>query len=480
MKRRSETRGETEKKVVLSDEVTSFYDNPIESFDRLNNKYFPVGDNTFVLAPINSFETLLYSQFSKEGNLVFSPFSIATALGMVYEGARDETASEILALFQCPPFSIATALGMVYEGARDETASEILALFQCPPFSIATALGMVYEGARDETASEILALFQCPPFSIATALGMVYEGARDETASEILALFQCPIRDYGKINASFHSANAVFIDQRFEVLKGFTSALRKYYKSGCIKVDFRHGAREQINDWVSSRTNDKIKDLLPVVDPNTKLILVNAIYFLGDWEEPFDPRRTTSEPFFTEGKEMKVKMMYRKMEQASYAAFNADGSPFLGEEYPKDGFQVLEIPYKQGLSMVIVLPSVGSAFPKFSNFNCKQRDVDVSLPKFKVECQFELTEPLQALGMKRAFSPAAQLQGIAPGLIISKVIHKAFVDVNEQGTEAAAATAVMMKMGCARFIPEFNANRPFMFAIRIRGHLLFMGRFVSP
>ena len=421
MKRRSETRGETEKKVVLSDEVTSFYDNPIESFDRLNNKYFPVGDNTFVLAPINSFETLLYSQFSKEGNLVFSPFSIATALGMVYEGARDETASEILALFQCPPFSIATALGMVYEGARDETASEIL------------------------------------------------------------APFQCPMRDYGKIkNASFHSANAVFVDQRFEVLKGFTSALRKYYKSGCIKVDFRHGAREQINDWVSSRTNDKIKDLLPVVDPNTKLILVNAIYFLGDWEEPFDPRRTTSEPFFTEGKEMKVKMMYRKMEQASYAAFNADGSPFLGEEYPKDGFQVLEIPYKQGLSMVIVLPSVGSAFPKFSNFNCKQRDVDVSLPKFKVECQFELTEPLQALGMKRAFSPAAQLQGIAPGLIISKVIHKAFVDVNEQGTEAAAATAVMMKMGCARFIPEFNANRPFMFAIRIRGHLLFMGRFVSP
>ena len=383
--------GEAEKKGFYSEEEDG---HPVSSgYSRVDDNYYPrlksVGSS---VPPINSFETLLYSQLNKEGNLVFSPFSIATALGMVYEGARDET------------------------------------------------------------------------------------------ASEILAPFQCPMRDYGKIkNASFHSANAVFVDQRFEVLKGFTSALRKYYKSGCIKVDFRHGAREQINDWVSSRTNDKIKDLLPVVDPNTKLILVNAIYFLGDWEEPFDPRRTTSEPFFTEGKEMKVKMMYRKMEQASYAAFNADGSPFIGEEYPKDGFQVLDIPYKgEELSMMIILPSVGSAFPKFSNFNCKQRDVHVSLPKFKMECQFELNEPLQALGMKRAFTPAAQLQGIAPGLMISRVIHKAFVEVNEQGTEAAAATVVMIAKGYVPFVPEFTANRPFMFAIRIHGHLLFMGRFVSP
>jgi serine protease inhibitor len=282
---------------------------------------------------------------------------------------------------------------------------------------------------------------------------------------------------------------------------------------------------------VEDQTNRRIKDMIPrdVLDEESKrlvrLILTNAIYFKGEWEEVF-PQGQTKEDSFLLADQTKVRVpLMRKdhMASARYAAFRADGSRFPtpshidlnrtdpDEGYPdKQGLQLLELPYKGGtLSMVLIVPRSADGLAAIEKGltasrlqgwigSLQQRRTNVVLPRFKLETKYDLGKVLQQMGMPRAFrdpraKDGAQFDGMtqtqdpAEKLYISKVLHKAFVEVNEKGTEAAAATAVIMAVPTAAplsvpFVPTVRADRPFLFLIRDvpTGSILFLGRMTNP
>jgi serine protease inhibitor len=312
--------------------------------------------------------------------------------------------------------------------------------------------------------------------------------------------------------------------------------INKHYDTGGIfPVDFRtafEDARLHINAWVEKQTNDRIKDLIPAgaLDEYTRLVLTNAIYFKGEWSAPFKEDQTQDRDFTLAGGEtVKTPIMHApKLDVGRYGAFNADGSYFntpmrirRGQDpkqlYPKaDGFAMIELPYKgDDLSMVVIAPNDPGGLPAIEEQltpaslsqwigQLKKRDTHVYLPKFKMETEYTLGDAealgtLQRMGMVRAFKDprnpktGAQFQGMTTStnpmeqLYISKVFHKAFVEVNEKGTEAAAATAVVMAVPASApmdrpFTPEFKADRPFLFLIREKstGSVLFLGRMMQP
>jgi len=262
----------------------------------------------------------------------------------------------------------------------------------------------------------------------------------------------------------------------------------KHYKASLISVDFKNTpeqARIQINKWVEQKTNNKIQDLIKpgILNPLTRLVLTNAIYFKGDWAIPFRERSTHDAPFW----------------------LNRDNSvtvPLMTqEEYFRWGkheaMQLLELPYAgNNLSMIILLPNEVDGLPaleasltqdNLSSWlkSLKKRELRVFLPKFKMTSEFNLSRMLGAMGMPDAFTTNADFSGMTgtKELFISAVVHKAFVDVNEEGTEAAAATAVTMRMtAVATPPPEFRADHPFLFLIRHNpsGSILFLGRVINP
>jgi len=243
-------------------------------------------------------------------------------------------------------------------------------------------------------------------------------------------------------------------------------------------------ARVTINEWVSEQTEGRIKDLIPpgAIDALTRLVLTNAIYFNAAWSRPFEEERTEDAPFYRlDGSQVTVPMM-RQVESFGYAT---------GE-----GYQAVELPYDgHELSMVILVPKEGE-FETFEAALDVQRleailqdlrytQVALSMPKFEIESSFSLVDALAAMGMPVAFSDEADFSGMTGSrdLTISDVVHKAFVSVDEAGTEAAAATAVIMKLTSAPMEPvEMRIDRPFLFAIRDlqTGALLFVGRVVDP
>jgi serpin B len=244
-------------------------------------------------------------------------------------------------------------------------------------------------------------------------------------------------------------------------------------------------SRDTINNWISDQTEGRIKDLIPrgALDKLTRLVLTNAIYFNAAWATPFEKSQTQDGPFHLQsGGQVTVPMM-RQTKSFGYA----EGQNYQAVELPYDGRE---------LSMVILLPKSGQfdAFEGALNAgqvntilkNLKQRQVVLSLPRFKIESEFNLAATLAAMGMPAAFSSEADFSGMDGGknLFISDVIHKAFVTVDEAGTEAAAATAVVM--GLTSVMPEqpveVTVDRPFVFLIRDvqTGAILFVGRIVNP
>jgi serpin B len=261
-----------------------------------------------------------------------------------------------------------------------------------------------------------------------------------------------------------------------------------HYGAGLKEVDFARAtedARKTINAWVEKETQDKIKDLLKegVLSTDTRLVLTNAIYFKGDWAWQFKKDRTSDQPFHvTADKTVQAPLMNQK------GKFNL---------FETDNFQMLELPYAgKDLSMVVLLPKKVDGLPalekaltaaKFAEYVKNLREVDevtVLLPKFKTTAEFQLNDELSKLGMKQAFSNQADFSGIdgEKDLYLSAVIHKAFVDVNEEGTEAAAATAVVAEPKEAKITPVFRADRPFLFVIRDKRNdaILFLGRLSNP
>ena len=285
-------------------------------------------------------------------------------------------------------------------------------------------------------------------------------------------------------------ADALWGQQGFSFLAPFLNLMQADYGGGLQQVDFQNAteaARQTINNWVAQETNNKIQDLIPegVLDPLTKLVLTNALYFKGQWATPFNANLTQNAAFtLGSGGQVQVPTMHATK---SYGYMQSDG------------YQVLELPYAGNrLVMDVLLPSAGSG-PAGLDVSQLPADlsgwlqgltsqqVEVSLPKFQMTTQFNLNQPLEALGMTDAFGPQADFSGISTNpLNISSVVHKAFIDVNETGTEAAAATGVGM-IFAAIAMPitppvVFNADHPFLFLIRDTqsGSVLFMGQVADP
>jgi len=349
------------------------------------------------------------------------------------------------------------------------------------------------------------------PFSLSTALAITGEGANGKTADEILSVLHLPKDpatrrtgfaglDAGLNNAStdytLHTSNALWAEKTYVFLPSFTGTARQYYSAETTNLDFSAApeeSRSTINQWIEEKTEKKIRDLLPQgsITPLTRLVITNAIYFKGTWARQFDANLTRDEDFTTStGQVKKVRMMQDRGEEAKY---------WYGET---TDLQYIELPYFQKtgkpLSMVVLLPKGNDLRPaedalSESNLsvlkaNAHYRQAEVQFPKFRVESGYEMTKPLSAMGMRTAFIPgSADFSGMdgTHELFISNVFHKAYIDVNEEGTEAAAATAVVLQLRAAPAgdnIPVFRADHPFIFLIRDNesGAILFLGRVSDP
>ncbi|CAJ1081846.1 leukocyte elastase inhibitor-like isoform X2 [Xyrichtys novacula] len=349
------------------------------------------------------------------------------------------------------------------------------------------------------------------PFSVSSALAMVMLGARSNTAaqmSECLKTQECQdeihssfgqlLGELNKADAPYalNVANRLYGEQSYQFVEDFLGDTRKHYDAELEAVDFissSEAARININSWVEKKTQGKIKDVLAqgVVNTMTRLVLVNAIYFKGNWEKQFKENATRDLPFRLNKNETKtVKMMHQK-------------SKFPLTYIPEGSCQVLEMPYKgKELSMLIFLPNNieddTTGLEKleqqltYENFMDWTRpdmmdtvEVMVGLPRFKMEEKYDLKDILTSMGMVDAFDMGrSDFSGMSPAndLVLSKVIHKAFVEVNEEGTEAAAATVGIMMMRCAMRPASFIADHPFLFFIRHNPSMsiLFAGRYCSP
>ncbi len=345
------------------------------------------------------------------------------------------------------------------------------------------------------------------PYSISTALAMTYAGARGDTATQMAKVLHFPaaqdrlhpafaalesnlkaIQKKGKVRLDV--ANSLWPQQKYPFLPEYLSLLKRYYGTSVTPLDYVNApeaARKTINDWVERKTNRKITDLIQpgMLTALTRLVLANAVYFKGKWTDPFDPSGTSDQPFhLSTNKDVMCRLM---LHEGDYA-YNE--TPDL---------QALALPYVgDDLSMIILLPRKTDGLSALESEltpakltewvgPLAERKVDVFLPKFKFTRGFSLEKTLAAMGMTDAFSFKADFSGMdgrTNWLFISEVVHKAFVDVNEEGTEAAAATVVVIaENAMPESIPAvFRADHPFLFLIRDRhtGSILFMGRVMDP
>jgi serpin B len=348
------------------------------------------------------------------------------------------------------------------------------------PSSISTALAMAYAGAAGETEAEMAKTlhFEMPKDQLHEGMHVLQANSRT------------PAKETG---IRLNLANRLWGHEGYEFLPTFLQVTRDKYGAELARLDFAQteDARQNINGWVEEQTERKITDLIPmgVLDADTRLVLTNAVYFHGMWSDPFKKDRTKDEDFHvTATDKIAVPMMHR----------------FGGFRYGSlDDLQILELPYGDGsLSMVVLLPKeidgIAGLEAKLTFENLQrwmsgvkhENEVKAYLPRFKTTSQFQMADTLKAMGMKLAFDDrAADFSGMTGGgdLFISAVIHKAFVDVNEEGTEAAAATGVVMAPRSApiqepKEPPVFRADHPFVFLIRDNrnGAIMFLGRITNP
>lgn len=348
----------------------------------------------------------------------------------------------------------------------------------------------------------------CSPYSISTALTMAYAGASSETAAQMEKVLH--LDTTREVHSAFSSlinyinspkkedsyrlttANALWGQKGYAIQQSFVNILKNQYSSELNTLDLKkrpEDSRNKINKWVEDKTNKNIKDLIQkgAIDSLTRLILTNAIYFKAAWEEQFKNEATKDAPFYlTADKKINVPMM-RQKENFKY--------------YENKEIQLLELPYlRHELSMFIILPRKVDGLKDVEKIltskilnswleKTDREEVIVLMPKFKTTSTLNLNNVLTSMGMSDAFSlPPADFSGITgdKDLYISSVIHKAYVDVNEKGTEAAAATAVLFALTAAPGSPPkpkiFRADHPFMFLIRENrsGAILFMGRLINP
>jgi serpin B len=344
------------------------------------------------------------------------------------------------------------------------------------PFNIGTALSMMLVGARGKTAEEIQSV-----------LRLHYDSSYNAALAELISGLTKAGNSAGN---QLLTANGLWVQTGFPIQPTFQSVLANVYHAPLTPVDFignSEAARTQINRWTEEQTQEKIKNLFGPgsLDTQTRLILTSAIYFYGKWENPFLTSRTQPAPFTPEaGRTIRADFM----NQTAHFGYSETQS-----------VQILEMRYAgTGMAFDVLLPKTAAGLPGLEKSLTKEnlagwlrtlttRNVQVSLPKFRAESEFSLAKTLSAMGMPSAFTDRADFSGITArgGLQISQIVHKAFVDVSERGTEAAAASGIGVR-AMALHAPEevviFRADHPFLFVIRDTRNeaVLFVGRLMNP
>lgn len=352
------------------------------------------------------------------------------------------------------------------------------------PYSISSAMAMTSMGSNGETKNQIdqVLHFNTDPNALAAAFSLL----NDQIVTS---------KDVPEAFPQVNLANGMWMQVEKPFMPEFVDVLEKYFKSGIYALNFAENpepSRQEINQWVENRTNGKINDLLPVgsITPDTHLVIASAIYMQAPWQIQFDPSMTTHEMFFHDSAMSLVEMMNET------SAFQ-----FM----KNDEFAALEMPYgleKGGdaeLAMLIFLPNEMEGLAQFEQGLTADKlkswmdqmnyaDVQVRLPKFKLSDDISLKETLSKMGMPLAFTSAADFSGISgtKDLAIDNVVHKAYIGVDEEGTEAAAATGVVVSLTSLVEQVEppyyFSADHPFFFVIvdKKTDSILFMGRYTNP
>jgi serpin B len=343
------------------------------------------------------------------------------------------------------------------------------------------------------------------PLSISIALAMTYNGASGKTAAEMADVLEFDGLDRDEINTSIKQlmaelegdvadvrldiANSLWARDGLAFKKPFIERARRHYGAEVRTLDFKSPrAKGIINGWISDKTQGMIDELIDTIPEDAILYLINAIYFKGQWENEFDPALTREEDFHISAERTKKVAMMRRSEKYDY--------------FECEDFQAVNLPYGDGrISMLLFLPARDSGLERFhaaldaDNWEMwmgsfGRRRGTVALPRFKARFKTTLNDPLEQLGMARAFDPDGaefpeMIEVPSDNVSISRVLHEAMIDVNEEGTEAAAATAVEMKLTSARMEVEpftMICDRPFFLAIRDEetGVILFLGSIVDP
>lgn len=348
------------------------------------------------------------------------------------------------------------------------------------PASIMAALTLAYGGARGQTAAEMARVLDLPADA----------ELAHRAQADFLRWTRAAAAKTGQRSFELAMANAIWGQKHVRWRPEYLELARQYYDAGLRTVDFQsnpEAARREINAWVAQNTARKISELLApgTIHRDIRLVLTNAIYFKADWLEPFEKESTSPQPFFLANGQKTTKPTMHQVNRFRYRE-DADA-------------QVLELPYQgDALAMVVILPKPGVGLKKLEEqltqetltkwtSGLRPQQVSVYLPKFEFRASLQLAKTLADLGMPLAFSDLADFSGMSEqvSLKIERVIHQAYVAVDEKGTEAAAATAITMKPTAAPAEDQpvlFRADRPFLFLIRERqgGTILFLGRLTEP
>ncbi len=338
------------------------------------------------------------------------------------------------------------------------------------PASVSIALGMAYNGAETTTRDAFEQVLN-------------YEGLSREEINEITRELINVLVSNLEGNL-LEIANSMWYDQEFPVEQDFINLNSNYYDAEVREIDFRTAnAVKTINDWVSANTHGKIDQIIDAIDPEMMMILINAIYFNCVWEVEFDPEDTREQPFYGEDLSLYGQVEMMEMKNTFKVAST-------------DHFEAVELPYKnKKFSMFLFLPSEGSSVEKLAEmldgktwngwleeFTERQK-FTVTMPKFKFEYERSLAEDLKSMGLEVAFTDMADFSGISPvDLLISDVIHKTYIDVNEEGTEAAAVTAIVFETTSIGPANGIRLDRPYLFAITENSSksIVFIGKVQEP
>ncbi|HNW50882.1 MAG TPA: serpin family protein [Prolixibacteraceae bacterium] len=344
--------------------------------------------------------------------------------------------------------------------------------------------------------------FMISPFSVAVALSMAYNGAETETKIEMEEAMQIPDFSRDDINNSYKQlitalttaddkvimevANSIWYSNTYPVQQSFLDVNTTYYNAEVEAANFSDANTvNQINNWVSDKTHEKITQIITDISPEMVMYLINAIYFKGTWTKEFNTESTQLLPFKAENGNYQVTAMMGRRDTLNY--------------FSNGTFSAIELPYGQGnYNMMVLLPNedktvadiIGqlnsSNWAKWQKAFKKTNSIDIRFPRFKIEYDIKLNDILMSMGMEQAFTSSADFSGINPArdLFISYVKHKTYIDVNEEGTEAAAVTVIGFENTSAnepQWIP-FHCYNPFLFAITEKdsGAILFMGKVGNP